>query len=318
MKSRSTLTLKQVGEDRAIAGLLKLIGPMPDHIEGPGDDCAVIPVEGTQEDWVLTTDPVVEGVHFLADTEPRRIGHKAVGRVLSDLAAMGAEPQWLLINVTAPADVSFARLQQVYRGATALARKYGVTIIGGDVGQGRDFALHVFGIGRVPRGAALLRRGAAAGDHLYVTGSLGGSLAGRHLRFTPRLEEALWLREQGWPSAMMDVSDGLATDLRRLLKVNQLGAELEAASIPISKAARDIADAKTPLQHALSDGEDFELLFTVPAHRAPAFEVAWRETFRLRCTHIGTCTAPPVRLRLLQPDGRSLILKEHGYEHFVG
>ncbi len=314
---RKTGTLKDVGEDAAITALLSTLGKRDGALVGPGDDCAVVAVEGAAEDWLLTSDPVIEGVHFLPDTEPRMIGRKAVGRVLSDIAAMGGEPVWLLVNVTAPAECAVARLKAMYRAARSLCGKYGAAIVGGDVARGPTLSLHVFGIGRTPRGAALRRMGARPGDGIYVTGLLGGSGAGRHLSFEPRITEGLWLREQGWPSSMMDVSDGVATDLRRLIKMNQVGAELDVASIPIAKAARDAGDGRSPWYHALTDGEDYELLFTVPAERRSAFESSWKDTFRLPCTPIGRVNARKHRLTIRDEKGRVSLWGEHGYEHFV-
>ena len=314
---RKADTLKDVGEDAAITALLSTLGKRDGALVGPGDDCAVVAVEGAAVDWLLTSDPVIEGVHFLPDTEPRMIGRKAAGRVLSDIAAMGGEPVWLLVNVTAPADCAVDRLKAIYRGARSLCGKYGAAIIGGDVGRGPALALHVFGIGRTPRGAALRRMGARPGDGIYVTGRLGGSGAGRHLSFEPRITEGLWLREQGWPSAMMDVSDGVATDLRRLIKMNQVGAELEVSSIPVARAARDLDDGRAPWHHALTDGEDFELLFTVPAGRRSAFESSWKDTFRLPCTAIGRVNARKNRLTIRDEKGRVSLWGAQGYEHFI-
>lgn len=310
-------TLKEVGEDAAIAALLTALGRTNGPaVVGPGDDCAVVAVDGAEEDWLLTSDPVVEGVHFGADTDPRLVGRKAVGRVFSDVAAMGGEPVWVLVNVMAPADCAVDWLKAVYRGARLLCRKYGAQIVGGDVGEGSVLALHVFGVGRAPRGAAIRRGGAQPGDLIYVTGRLGGSAARKHLTFEPRITEGLWLREQGWPNAMMDVSDGPATDLRRLAAMSKVGAELDAARIPIAKAAREIGDGRSPLSHALTDGEDFELLFTVSENRRDAFESSWKETFALPCTPIGRITARAGRLTIREADGRVKPLTERGYEHF--
>lgn len=310
--------MDELGEDAVIASLVRgLSSTLPAGVLGPGDDCAVIPMAGSGLDWLLTTDPVQEGVHFLPDTAPRQVGHKAVGRVLSDIAAMGGQPAWLCIDVTAPADYPVAWLQAIYRGARRLADRHGAHIVGGDVGKGAAFALHVFGVGQVPQGGALLRAGARAGDDLYVTGRLGGSLRGRHLTFEPRVEEGNWLRQYGAVTAMMDVSDGLATDLRRLAAASRVGVRLDAAAIPVAAAARRMGDGRSPLAHALSDGEDFELVFTLPAAARDAFQSAWKERFALPCTRIGVCQAARQGIQLLQPDGSMTALDERGYEHFM-
>lgn len=296
-----------------------------DVVTGIGDDCAVVRVGGAC-DLLLKSDPVVEGVHFAPDAPAEGIGHKAVGRVLSDLAAMGGEPLWILIDLVAPAKTTTGRIKAAYRGAARLARSHGAAIVGGDTSRGPVLELHVFAVGRVPRGKAVLRSGAREGDRLYVTGTLGGSLGGRHLRFQPRLAEGRWLREGGWATAMMDVSDGLAADLPRLAAASGVGVVLEAGKIPVSVDARKSGDGGatkggTPLVRwrrglaaALSDGEDFELLFTVPARKAALFEKAWQRRFRLKCSAIGSVVGGA---GVLLCDGEQAApLGLAGYEHF--
>jgi thiamine-monophosphate kinase len=149
---------------------------------------------------------------------------------------------------------------------------------------------------------------------IYVTGSLGGSLAGRHLAFEPRLREGQWLMKKRWVTAMMDVSDGLAADVPRLVAASRVGAALEAGHIPVSAAARRAGQGLTTLEHALGDGEDFELLFTVKAGEAAAFEKAWRAQFKLRCTRIGFVTRK-AGVSLVAA-GKAHPLTHHGYDHF--
>lgn len=311
----SPVTLGDIGERETIRRLARLVGAVTPGCVGIGDDCAVVPVEGSGWDWVLTTDPLIEGLHFRSDAEPERVGHKAVGRVLSDLAAMGAEPLWLLIDVVAPSAFPIARLESVYRGAVALASRFGAAIVGGDTSEGARFELHVFGVGRLPGGTAVLRRGARARDALYVTGELGGSSWGRHLEFEPRVPQGCWLREGGWAGSMMDLSDGLASDLRRLLEFHPIGATLREDLLPVSADARRAGgDA---LERALRDGEDYELLFSVHPERIAAFEAAWRETFALRCTRIGDVTGEAGVLRLSNASGESRVYGADGFEHFV-
>jgi len=288
-----------------------------DVVTGIGDDCAVVRTDG-RYDLLLKSDPVIEGIHFAPDVPGERIGHKAVGRVLSDLAAMGGEPLWILMDLVAPARTATARVKAVYRGAARLARRHGVAIVGGDTSRGPALELHVFAVGRIPRGRAVLRSGARAGDRVYVTGRLGGSLSGRHLRFQPRLSEGRWLREGGWATAMMDVSDGLAADLPRLAAASGVGVEIEAEAIPVSAAAKravTVAGMRSGLAHALGDGEDFELVFTVAERKAAAFAKAWRRRFRLPCSAIGRITRLAGRV-VLREGGRIVPLAASGYEHF--
>jgi thiamine-monophosphate kinase len=265
---------------------------------------------------LLKSDPVVEGIHFTARARAEDVGWKAMGRVLSDVAAMGGEPLWVLVDLVCPASVPVPRLEGLYRGLSRLARRHGVALVGGDTSRGRTLELHVFAVGRVPRGQAILRTGARPGDGVYVTGALGGSGAGRHLRFEPRISEGQWLATGGWATAMMDISDGLATDLRRMMAASGTGAVIDAGGIPISPAARRMPGAASPLNHALADGEDFELLFTVPSRKGSRFETAWRKRFSLPCTRIGEMTTRRGRLQI--QEGAILSdLSLRGYDHFA-
>jgi thiamine-monophosphate kinase len=309
-------TLRDLGECEVIRRLASTLPSRSDVRVGIGDDTAVVEVEGTEWDFLLTTDAVVEGTHFLPRTDPRLIGRKAVGRVLSDFAAMGGEPLWVLMDVVADGSTPYRRLREVYDGARRLAGKYGMAIVGGDMTSGPCLELHAFGVGRVPRGAAVLRSGARPGDLVYVTGVLGGSRSGKHLEFEPRLQEGLWLREAGWVSAMIDLSDGLAADLRHLLERSRVGAVLDVERVPVSAAARKARDGRSPLEHALCDGEDFELLFTVPAEKRGAFESSWAEAFRLPVTFVGRITSRRGKLDLPGVNGRTGRAPMRGYEHF--
>jgi thiamine-monophosphate kinase len=310
-------TLKQMGERELIRRLARRLPRSADVRVGIGDDAAVVVLEGAAQDLVLTSDAVIEGIHFLPGAPAERIGHKAVGRALSDLAAMGAEPLWALVDLVAPPDADSRRIERIYRGAVRLANHYGLTLVGGDTSGGPCVELHVFGVGQVPKSAAVLRSGARVGDALYVTGALGGSLKRKHLAFDPRVEEGLWLRECGWANAMIDVSDGLVTDLQHILNESRVGAVIHADRIPVSKAAGPRGSARA-LAGALYDGEDFELLFAVSAEKVAAFESSWREFFRLACTCIGNVTARRGGLMLVDSAGRRTRLRDAGYEHFAG
>ncbi len=309
-------TVSALGERALIRRLAARLGAGREVALGIGDDAAVVRPSGGADDWVLTSDPVVESVHFVPGTAPERVGHKAVGRVLSDCAAMGADPLWLLIDVSAPPDTPAAFLERAYDGANALARRHGAAVIGGDVTSAPSLQFHVFGVARVPRGTALTRAGARPGDRLFVTGELGGSLAGRHLDFEPRVAEAGWLREGGWARAALDVSDGLAADVRRLAEQSGVGACIRLADLPVSAAARAARDGRAPWLHALDDGEDFELLFAVPAERAEALVRAWTARFALACTEVGEILPSGAGIVGVDAAGREAPLSARGYEHF--
>ena len=304
-------TLSQLGELPFIARIRNLTATSPDVVVGIGDDCAVVRLSNdADEDLVLKSDPVIAGRHFLADTPPEHVGHKAIGRVLSDIAAMGARPRWILVNLVAPGETPIPYIDAIYKGLSALAERHGCIVVGGDTSKGEVFELHVFGCGTLPRGTARLRSGARANDALRVTGRLGGSLpSGAHLTFEPRIREGEWLRER--VNAMIDISDGLASELWHVAEESNARLILDANAVPLSDAAKA---TKSPLSHALADGEDFELLFSVPPEAEATFDTDWQAAFpNLPCTRIGhveTAQTPEVRFSNGTPVPR------RGFDHF--
>ncbi len=308
--------LWQTGERHLINTLRDMLGTGQGVVAGIGDDCAVVACQGDAgHDWVLTSDPVIEGVHFTAAAQAKDVGHKAVARVLSDMAAMGAEPSWALINLVAPGDTPVKRVEAIYRGAAGVAQQHGLTIVGGDTAEGQVLQLHVFGIGRVPKGKAVLRSGAQSGDIVYVTGTLGQGAGGRHLTFDPRVQEGCWLRQRGWASALIDVSDGLSSDLCRLTEMSNTGAEIQIPSIPLEHAHPSEQPGQPAIDRALSDGEDYELLFTVAARKKKRFEAAWQRKFALRLSAVGVMTD---QVGIIDYVGGDTAGADHGYEHFTG
>lgn len=306
-------TLGEIGELQTIERLAAMIGRGTRMVQGPGDDCAVF--RGGSMDWLLTSDPVIQGVHFDVSASMEAVGRKAVGRVLSDVAAMGGDPQVVLVDLVAPAQTPLDAIESLYAGMLELARRHECEIGGGDVAEGSPLQVHVFGLGSVPTGRAVLRSGARPGDALYVTGHLGGSRSGRHLAFDPRLREGRWLRQHAGPSAMIDLSDGLATDLRHVLTASGCGAELWLDRIPVSEAARASAGERTPLEHALYDGEDFELLLTVPAE-STAWLQDWRRQFDLPCSEIGRIVKGVDQIVGLDGHGARQEIGGAGFQHF--
>jgi thiamine-monophosphate kinase len=311
-------TLRDIGENRLLRGILPRLPQRADTLVGPGDDCAVVRIPGSADDWLFTTDPVIERRHFLSSTPARLVGRKAIARAVSDIAAMGGTPLWILIDLVAPATTPLARIRGFYDGMIAAARKWDLGILGGDTAEGDTLELHITGVGRIPRGTAVLRSGARAGDLIYVTGSLGGAyLSGNrhHLLFEPRLEAGRFLAAKKFATAMMDLSDGIAADLPRLLDASKRGVSLDAAAIPLSRAARKTPH---PIHHALCDGEDFELLFTLAPRTRTRFEAVWSRKFpELPATRIGTILARPARRMIRLPDGTEAQLRPGGYQHFV-
>ncbi len=290
-------------------------------VVGAGDDCALLDFGLPDRLLLFKTDAVVEGIHYAAPTAPEKIGHKALGRCLSDVAAMAGTPTAALVTLALPRAFDPHFVESIYAGLNALARRHDVAIVGGETTTNPERALiSVALLGWVPRGKGVLRSGAEAGDAIFVTGELGGSLAGKHLEFEPRLAEAHWLAQHYPPHAMLDVSDGLAGDLRHLLKASRVGAELLASAIPVSREARRAAktdpSAKAPLLAALTDGEDFELLFTVASRVAVPLLDAWRKHFPgLSLTCIGKITASE-NITIRDKDGVRP-LTAHGYVHFA-
>lgn len=308
-------TLSQMGEQATIRSLMKFLQAGDDIVVGAGDDCAVVrPAGNLPFDILLTSDPVIEGTHFTETDSPWKVGHKAVGRVLSDIAAMGGTPDWALINLVAPLRTPVSRVEEAYKGASRNALKYRMKIIGGDLSRGPVFEMHVFAVGRVPRGAAVLRSGAKPGDIIFVTGSLGYSRKSKHLLFAPRLQEGIWLRKSGMVTSMTDISDGLACDIRNIAEMSKTGARLEADSIPVSE--QTASGRSTALNHALYDGEDFELLFTVPASKRDFFIRRWTTIFKLRCTPVGVITPHRGRIECRMPNGRITAVNKRGFAHF--
>lgn len=310
-----------MNEFELIARLTRSLPTNKSVVIGAGDDCAVLDVGLPDRLLLLKTDAVVEGIHFKLDAPPEKIGHKALARCLSDIAAMGGTPTAAVITIALPPKFDPGFVEAIYSGMNALARKYEVAIVGGETTTNPErMLISVSLLGFVSRGKSVLRSGAEIGDAIFVTGELGGSLAGSHLEFEPRLNEARWLAEHFSIHAMLDLSDGLAGDLKHILDASRVGADLLTTAIPISRAAKlrskSESPAKPPLLAALTDGEDFELLFTVASRDAVRLLDAWKKQFpdvRLSC--IGKITAHEGITLRDKSSARRLNL--HGYEHFA-
>ena len=310
-----------MNEFELIARLTKSLPTNQTVVTGAGDDCAVLDLGVPDKLFLFKTDAVVEGIHFKKDSPPEKTGHKALARCLSDVAAMAGTPTVALVTIGLPENFKPEFVGKIYDGMNALAEKHGVAIAGGETTTNPErIFISIALLGTVGRGKQILRSGAKAGDAIFVTGELGGSLAGKHLEFEPRLHEARWLAENSPVHAMIDLSDGLAGDLRHLLKSSRVGAELSKSAIPISRAARETARknhfTKSPFTAALTDGEDFELLFTVASSDAVKLLDAWKKQFpkqKLSC--IGKIVAGD-GIAIRDKTGAQK-LNAHGYEHFA-
>lgn len=283
---------------------------------GP-DDCAHLDVTD-MAGLAVSTDTIVENTHFLPDDDPLSIGWKAVASSVSDLAASGCRPLWGLVALTLRRGMGDRWAMRLMEGVIACAQRYGLAIVGGDTTSVYGpTSVNVTVIGAPYAERPISRGGACLGDVLAVTGFLGGSLAGRHMRPEPRFPEIERILSLVPVHACMDVSDGLSLDLHRLLSASNVGADVEEAEIPISPAAFKMAETsgRAPLDHALNDGEDFELLFAVAPADWKKLAAAWPGTgLKTRLSRIGRVVAEQ-GLRLVAPDGAMRAVAPGGYVH---
>lgn len=316
----------------------------PSIMRGIGDDAAVI-APSTNRWQLLTTDLLAEGIHFdLRTATCSDIGFRAAAANLSDIAAMGGAPQYLLVAVAIPPTGTGEQVHQLYRGMMAACRPHKVRLIGGDTSaSAARWFISITLIGSVPPRRALLRNGARVGDDIYVTGTLGDSLAGlellrhsgrgaagksflprhrrflirRHLHPTARIPEGRWLSAQRWATSAIDVSDGLSGDLRHICEESRVGADIDLSTLPLSPALRAYASStgQAPITLALAGGEDYELLFTVPSRHRTRFK-RMAAAQHVHVTRIGAIRPARSGIHGISPDGRRRPLPITSYEHF--
>lgn len=293
-------TLRDIGEDALIDRLISLVPRDPNPAAGTGDDCAVIDQDPQSATLLLLkTDALVEQIHFLPSAPARAVGWKAAARVASDFAAMGGRPGHFLVTLALPPETAITWVEDLYRGIGECLEKFGGFLAGGETSSipaGSAAVISIAATGSVRREHLVLRSTGNVGDVIFVTGTLGGSIAGKHLNFTPRLREASWLVANFKPTAMMDLSDGLGKDLARLTLASACESVIDMAALPVTSHC-------TPAQ-ALGDGEDYELLFAMEPARVDALLAAWPMS-DLRLTRIGELVASGNGMQL---DG--------GWEHF--
>jgi len=291
------MKLSELGEERVVAALTRSLRANRRVVLRAGDDCAVVKVG--REVQLLKVDSVIEGVHFLPQAEPSWVGWKALCRPISDIAAMGGVPNDALVAIAVRADQEFAWVRGFYKGLKRAADAYRVNLVGGETSRspGPTF-ISVSLTGSLEAGRFVSRAGGRQNDLLYVSGKLGGSLNGKHLKFRPRVEEARWLVRHFSIHAMMDLSDGLAADLPRLAKASGTGFEVDLKRIPINRGCS--------LRNALEDGEDYELLFAAPRSEQKKLVQQWSRAFpKLPLTCVGHLAAP-----------NSCSFLGDGYDHF--
>jgi thiamine-monophosphate kinase len=284
---------------------------------GPGDDAAILRL-GDRAECVVTVDMLNDGVDFeLSKVEPRRVGRKALAVNLSDLAAMAARPLAIVVAAVLPRQGGKQLAIELFEGMLPLAERYQVAIAGGDTNSwDGPLAISITAIGELTEHGALLRSGARPGDRILVTGAFGGSILGHHFDFEPRVHEALRLQADYTLHAGIDVSDGLTCDLNHICTESRCGAIVDIDQVPVSPAAcrlaTERADGISSLEHALGDGEDFELILAVPP--ATARELIDAQPIGAMLTDIGEFTT---ETGLRQRDANGLIspLIPRGYEH---
>jgi thiamine-monophosphate kinase len=284
----------------------------PRVLIGPGDDAAALRLRGDVP-CLVTTDMLLEGSCFvLAEAGARRVGRKAMAVNLSDIAAMAGRPIAAFVSLGLPRGGGQAIAEELDTGLREMAGAYGVAIAGGDVNSWNGpLVISVTLLGEPTGRGPVTRAGARVGDWLLVTGPLGGSILGKHLDFTPRIDEAIALHAAADLHAMIDVSDGLAADVHHLCEESGCGAVLWGERIPIAEAASRIGAGKSPLQHALGDGEDFELvLATTPADAARL--LARQPIPGITLYGIGECVAEGL---WLEEAGQRRVLEPTGYVH---
>ncbi len=340
MKAEDQL-IDKIAKARLLAGASDLRGARRSLVKlGMGDDAAMLSPRAAS-DWILTCDAFIEGIHFLRDLHPAdSVGYKALARAASDIAAMGGAPRAFLLTLALPEALTGRWLDQFLAGMKRAARTLGVELVGGDTTKSPQVFVSITVLGEAPRGRALLRSGARPGDVIYVSGQLGRAQLGlellrhgfaksvrrdramlgalrQHLYPAIRVELGAWLAQRRVASAMMDVSDGLSTDLPRLCRASGVGARIDARRIPCVEISERLAGklkgiAANPLRLALDGGEDYELLFTVPRRKvaklrgAPGFS---------QLSAIGEITRDR-KILLLDSAGRAQPLQSRGWDPF--
>jgi thiamine-monophosphate kinase len=318
-----------LGEQKLIQQIRRSVRRGKSVVTGIGDDCAVLRVPPGHE-LLVTTDFTIENVHFRRDWHsPELVGWRCLTRGLSDVAAMGGQPRAAFLSLAVSSDVPQKWVYRFLKGLLDLAEEFKLPLAGGDTAQSAGgIQADIVVVGSVPKGKAVLRSGAKAGQQIYVTGDLGGSAAVlarlakskpvgaaylRHFRPQARLAVGQWLRQRRIASAMIDVSDGLSTDLEHICKESHVGAEIEAKAIPRAQVGRrenEPGKKRVALDLALHGGDDYELLFTSAA--AVPSKIAG-----VRVTRIGRTTRS-TGMQLIGADGKARPLHAKGWEHFKG
>jgi len=330
------MQFQNINEETFIQNILQNF-PVKEPILGIGDDCAVIP-DAQGNGWLITTDALVEGIHFLKDQiSSFDLGYKMMSVNVSDIAAMGGTPKYAFLSIAFPKTINATWTHDLIKGLKEACNKWDILLLGGDtVGSKRDIFINITLIGSAPLPQIKYRNRAQVGDAICVTGFLGNSWAGlkalkekvpvddsvshllqAHFHPEPHLAQGIWLASQNEVHAMMDVSDGLDRDLKRLLKSSKCGAIVETSKIPLAQALLEVSQHNQwdPLNLAMNGGEDYCLLLTVSLDHLPALQKAFCAQFNTFLYEIGLITDTPERL-IYQDCGKEFQLKEENFDHF--
>ncbi len=300
------MKLKDLGEFNFINRINKAIKLSDLVIKGIGDDAAVL--RYTKDKYLLfTTDMLVEGKHFYKSDKAELVGKKAISCNISDVAAMGGVPKFAVISVGLPGSLDLEYADGLYKGIKKAADGFGVDLVGGDTVSSKKIVINIALTGEVENKNLTLRSGAKENDAIFITGCIGGSIKLKHLNFTPRLKEARYIVKNFKINSMIDVSDGLLADLGHILKESDKGAIIYERSIPISKDASNF-------NSAVRDGEDFELVFTLPESNAARLKKIW--PFKTKISEIGRICSSHKGFFLVRKNGKSEKMKPEGFAHF--
>jgi thiamine-monophosphate kinase len=298
------MRVTKLGEFGLIERFKKSIKTDASVLKGIGDDCAVLKFN-KKNYQLFTCDMLVEGVDFTLKEKPYLIGRKSIAVSISDIAACAGLPRYCLVSLGIPTKTSVEFIDQILKGMLAIARQYKINLAGGDLSRSEKLIIDVSMLGNVEKKNLVLRSGAQRGDIIFVTGTLGGSIRGKHLRFIPRVKAARFLVENFKINSMIDISDGLAGDLGHILEESRVGAVIYEELIPLSKEAKSLEDA-------LYSGEDFELLFTLKPKEA-------KKIYHRRLTDfkpIGEISERKYGFRLIDKKGSTKIIIPKGFRHF--
>ena len=301
------MKLNNIGETELINRISKQVRVDSTVLKGIGDDAAVIKYKRGKY-LLFAADMILEKVHFNSNTMPFKIGWKALGVNISDIAAMGGIAKYAVLSLGLPKKTDIKFVDGLYSGVRAIAKKFNINIVGGDTNLSSRIVIDTAILGEAKKGELVLRSGARIGDAIALTGKLGGSIKGRHLSFMPRIFESQYLVKNFNINSMIDVSDGLSEDLDRICVSSKIGARVYESLIPLSKNTRSIKDA-------LLGGEDFELLFTTPKKDIGNLVKKFKRKFKTPISIIGEITKDK-SINLINKYGKASTLRKGGFRHF--